>query len=99
MSALKGLSTNSIGVFIPRLAGLGLLVVAIVSLAPLLFEPFPREPVAPYASAALSYTIKALCLPGLAAAIVVQSYVEGCAMRTIALVVLAGAMSTVHLVA
>lgn len=80
------------------LGGLGLLAVAVISLAPLLFEPLPREPVAAYTSAALSYVAKFVTLLVLSCAISVQALLERCRKSIYLLCALAAAMTLVHFV-
>src|ERR1051326_4498824 len=78
------------------LAGLTLLIVGVVSLAPLLFEPHPREPIAHYTNATATFGTRLLVIGLAAVPIWIQTRLENGGRRTMLFIVMALIMASVH---
>ncbi len=79
------------------LAALALLDVAVISLVPLLFDPYPRDSAAPFAGL-LGYFGKSLVILHLGSLIAIQACLERSTKRTLTFVALASLMAGVHFV-
>jgi hypothetical protein len=80
------------------LATLALLAVGIISVIPLLVEPFPREQASSWATRLLEYLSKGTIVLVLGSAITIQANIKGSHKLTLGLVTLAALMATVHYV-